>query len=434
MATGAPLVIDERVTRKVAVAALVGTALEWYDFFLFTTAAALVFNVQYFISDDPVRATIYSFGTLAVGFIARPIGALVCGTLGDKIGRRKILMVTVAGIGLVTGLIGMLPNYMSIGVAAPLMLIALRIVQGLAVGGEWSGAIVIAVEHAPAAKRARYAALPQIGSPIGTLLSSGGFFAMAYLLSKDDFDSFGWRIPFLAAIPLLLICLWIRSKLSESPEFQALIEAGETEHAPVRRTFVDSWRQIIVGMASTLLGVGGFYLVTTFVVYYGTGILGMSRELMLAATLVAAVVEIPVLLWGGRLGEKYGASKVILWGGIASALVAFPLFLAVQSEIPALVIIGTTVGVACLSLPYAVSGTALTGLFPVKTRYTGVAVASNIASVLSGFVPMAATALLAVSGNSIIPSAILLVAIAALTAVSGLLIPRLSIQTEGLKY
>ncbi|CEA09254.1 Inner membrane metabolite transport protein YhjE [Arthrobacter saudimassiliensis] len=431
-APAAPAKISEKTAGQVAFAALVGTALEWYDFFLFTTASALVFNVQYFISEDPVQATLYSFGTLAVGFVARPIGGVICGMLGDKFGRKKILMITIVGIGVVTGLIGLLPTHASIGVAAPVLLIVLRILQGLAVGGEWSGAVTIAVENAPPAKRARYAAMPQIGSPIGTLLSSGGFFLVAALISEDNFDSWGWRIPFLAAIPLLLVALWIRSRLSESPQFEALMASGETEHAPVRRTFLESWRQILIGMASTLLGVGGFYLVTTFSVYYGTSILGLPQALMLLATLVAAAVEIPILIWGGRLGEKFGASRVILWGGAAAVLAAFPVFLAVQSGEPVLVVLGVTVGVACLSLPYAVSGTALTGLFPAKTRYTGVAIASNAASVISGFVPMAATALLAAASNSIVPIALLLMVIAGFTAVSGLLIPRWSVVEKGL--
>ena len=190
-----PGVVDESVAKKVALAALVGTALEWYDFFLFTTAAALVFNAQYFVSQDPFVSAMSSFATLAVGFVARPIGGFIFGALGDKVGRKKILMVTIVGIGLVTGLIGLLPNYMTIGVAAPILLVALRILQGLAVGGEWSGAVIIAVENAPVAKRARYAALPQLGSPIGTILSSGGFFGMLYLVGQSQLRRLGLAHP-----------------------------------------------------------------------------------------------------------------------------------------------------------------------------------------------------------------------------------------------
>ncbi|ALV45207.1 MFS transporter [Arthrobacter alpinus] len=425
--------IDESVTRKVALAALVGTALEWYDFFLFTTAAALVFNAQFFVSHDPFIAAMGSFATLAVGFVARPIGGFIFGALGDKVGRKKILMVTIVGIGIVTGLIGLLPNYMSIGLAAPILLVALRIIQGLAVGGEWSGAVIIAVENAPVAKRARYAALPQIGSPIGTILSSGGFFGMLYLVGQDDFDAWGWRIPFIAAIPLLAISLWIRGRLSESPEFAALMESGETEHAPIRGVLKNSWRQILVGMCSALLGIGGFYLITSFVVFYGTKVLHLSYGLLLMGTLLAAVLEIAALVWAGRMGEKFGPSKVILWGGIASALVAVPVFLAIDSRIPALVIAGMMVGVAVLSVPYAVSGAALTSLFATKVRYTGVAITSNTAGVISGFVPLIATALVAANGNSFWPGAAILVVVSILTALSGIFLPALSIKEEGMK-
>ncbi|OOP64902.1 MFS transporter [Arthrobacter sp. SRS-W-1-2016] len=431
---GTPRTVDERVTRKVALAALVGTALEWYDFFLFTTAAALVFNAQFFVSQDPFVAAMGSFATLAVGFVARPIGGFIFGALGDKVGRKKILMVTIVGIGVVTGLIGLLPNYMTIGLAAPILLVSLRIVQGLAVGGEWSGAVIIAVENAPVAKRARYAALPQIGSPIGTILSSGGFFGMLFLVGQNSFDAWGWRIPFIAAIPLLAISMWIRSRLSESPEFEALMESGETEHAPIRGVLSNSWRQILVGMCSALLGIGGFYLITSFVVFYGTKVLKLPSELLLLGTLLAAALEIGALVWAGRMGEKFGASKVILWGGVASAIIAVPVFLAIDSRNPVLVVAGMMIGVAVLSIPYAVSGTALTALFATRVRYTGVAITSNTAGVISGFVPLIATALVAANGNSYWPGAIILLIVSVLTALSGIFLPGLSIKEEGMKH
>ncbi|MEA5455769.1 MFS transporter [Sinomonas sp. JGH33] len=432
-AAAAALPIDERVTKRVAIGALVGTALEWYDFFLFTTASAVVFNVQYFATKDAILAGIFSFATLAIGFIVRPVGGLVFGALGDKVGRKKILMITIVGIGVVTGLIGVLPNYAAIGIAAPILLILLRIVQGLAVGGEWSGAMIIAVENAPLHKRGRYAAMPQLGSPFGTILSSGGFALLGALVTKESFDAWGWRIPFLLAIPLLAVSLWIRTKLSESPEFEALMEQGETEHAPIRGVLKNSWKQIIVGMAATLLGVGGFYLVTTFVVFYGTTVLHLDRTLMLVAPLIAAVFEIPILIGGGRFAERFGASKVVIFGGVASALLAFPVFLAVQSKSPVLVVIGITVGVCALSIPYAVSGAALTALFPTRTRFTGVAISANLAGLLSGFIPLIATATLAATANSWVPSAWLLVGIALFTALAGVVLPSLSIKQAGVK-
>ena len=361
-----------------------------------------------------------------MGFAARPLGAILFGHLGDRIGRRTCLIITVALIGFVTGVIGLLPTYFSIGVAAPVLLTLLRLLQGVAVGGEWGGAVTLAVEHAPKEHRGRYAAMPQIGSPIGTLLSSGAFLAVS-LLPPESFDSWGWRLPFLAAFPLLGIALWIRRRVEESPLFEQLLREDELARSPVTDVFRRAFPQLLVGAGSTLLGVGGFYLSTTFVISYGTEYLGVDSSVLLTGTLVAAGVEIVVLLVGGRLAERYGPGRVTVAGGLVSALVAFPAFWLIDTASTTLVILGVTLAVACLSLPYAVSGALLTDLFPARLRYSGVALSANIASVISGFVPLVATALLAVSGGRSWTPALLLVVIALITAGSGALAPRLSL-------
>jgi len=214
--------VTDAEARKVAFGAFVGTALEWYDFFLYGTAASLVFNRLYFATGDPLIATLAAFASFAVGFAARPLGAVIFGHLGDRIGRRKCLLLTVTIIGIVTALIGVLPDYASIGVAAPVLLTLLRLLQGVAVGGEWGGAVTLAVEHAPPGRRGRYAAMPQIGSPVGTLLSSGAFLAVS-TLPPAAFDAWGWRIPFLAAFPLLGVALWLRRQVEESPLFEKML-------------------------------------------------------------------------------------------------------------------------------------------------------------------------------------------------------------------
>ncbi len=431
---GATLQVTDKEATKVAIAALVGTAMEWYDFFLFSAAAALIFNVHYFTSENATSAAMASFATFGVGLVARPLGGMFFGAMGDKIGRRKTLMITIVGIGAVTGLIGLLPDYAAIGIAAPILLVVLRIFQGLFVGGEWSGAMTIVVENAPLKRRARYAALPQIGSPIGTILSSGGFFLATLYFSQESFTSFGWRIPFLAAFPMLLLALYIRSRLDESPVFTEMMETGGTEAAPIRTVLKQSWKHIIVGMAAALLGVGGFYLVTAFMVYYGTSFLGYSASLMLLATIVAAIVEIPVLILGGRLAERFGASKVIIYGGILSAIVAVPAFLLVESGNDVFVVLGVTVAVATLSFPYAASGTVLTGLFPARTRYTGVGFAQNVAGMLSGFIPLLAVTVVAAAGNHWWPAAVILIFLSLFTAVAGALAPRMSVDLPGFKH
>ncbi len=419
--------------RRVAVGAFVGTALEWYDFFLYGTAASLVFNRLFFATDDAVVATLAAFASFAVGFAARPLGGIIFGHLGDRIGRRACLLITVVMIGIVTGLVGVLPDFADIGIAAPVLLTLLRLLQGVAVGGEWGGAITLAVEHAPPEKRGRYAAMPQIGSPVGTLLSSGAFLLVA-LLPPEDFDSWGWRLPFLAAFPLVAVALWLRRRVEESPLFDRLLAEDARASAPVREVITGAWRGLLVGAGSALLGVGGFYLATTFVISYATGDLGLPRPLALGATLVAAVVEIGVLILGGRLAERFGAARVTVVGGVASAVVALPMFWLLDTRNAAAVVLGVTLGVAMLSIPYAVSGDLLARLFPARLRYSGIALAANLAGIVSGFVPLVATAVLAAAGGGSWAPGLLLVGIALITVVSGMVAPRLYVPEGELSF
>ena len=415
----------------IARAAFVGTALEWYDYFLFGTAAAIVFNRLFFTSLDPTAATLAAFATFGVGFAARPLGAVLFGYIGDRVGRRPALLITIVMIGLATGLIGVLPDFGTIGLAAPIMLAILRLMQGLAVGGEWGGAMTIAVEHAPIEKRGRYAALVQVGSPVGTLMSSGAF-ALVLLMPPEVFDSWGWRLPFLAAFPLLLIALYIRLKVEESPIFNELVKLEERAKIPAIDVFRQAWGRLIVAIAAAFLGVGGFYVMTTFVISYGTTTLGMDRGLMVNATLIAAVVQIGVILVIGRISEKVGPGKMTFLGGLVTAAAAFPLFWLIDTRNPAAIILAVTAGIALLSVAYSVTGALLTELFPPNLRYSGVSLGYNLAGALSGFLPLIAVALLGVSGGASWTASLLLIVVSLITAAGGFFGERLRVKDKAI--
>lgn len=416
---------------RIARAAFVGTALEWYDYFLFGTAAAIVFNRLFFTTLDPTAATLAAFATFGVGFAARPLGAVLFGIIGDRVGRRPALLITIVMIGCATGLIGLLPDFGTIGLAAPIMLAVLRLLQGLAVGGEWGGAMTIAVEHAPIEKRGRYAALVQVGSPVGTLLSSGAF-ALVLLLPSEAFDSWGWRLPFLAAFPLLLIALYIRLKVEESPIFQELVKLEERAKIPALEVLRTAWGRLLVAVAAAFLGVGGFYVMTTFVISYGTTTLGLERGLMVNATLVAAVFQIGVVLVMGRLSERVGPGRMTLIGGLVTAAAAFPLFWLIDTRNPAAIILAVTLGIAFLSIAYAVTGALLTELFPPRLRYSGVALGYNLAGALSGFLPFIAVALQGATGGGSWTAALLLMAVSLITAAGGFFGERLRVKDKAI--
>jgi MFS family permease len=406
--------------RRVAFAAFAGTALEWYDYFLYGTAAAIVFNRLYFATHDPVVATSAAFASFAIGFVARPVGALIFGHVGDRYGRRITLLITVTGIGAVTGLIGLLPTYAEIGVAAPILLTALRILQGISLGGEWGGAVTLVIEHAPPERRGRYAALLQLGAPVATLLSAGAF-ALVSLLPDQQFDSWGWRLPFLAAIPLLGVAVYVRKRIGESPMFLDAAKTAQAIRLPLVEVARQHWPRLLIGLAASLLPVGGFYIITTFSINYGTDTLGVSRTVMLTANLVAAALEILVVVACGRATERFGAGPVCAVGGLATAAVAFPMFMLLGTTQPALVVLAVCAGVACQAVSYAVMGVLLAELFPAQVRASGVAISYNFAAAIGGLMPLAATSLLAAGGQQFVYVALLLVAVALATAGAGAL-------------
>lgn len=415
--------------RRIAFAAFVGTALEWYDYFLFGTAAALVFNRLFFTDLNPAGATLAAFATFGVGFAARPIGAVVFGWIGDRYGRRPALLTTIVMIGCATGLIGVLPDYLAVGIAAPIMLAVLRLVQGFAVGGEWGGATTIAIEHSPEKMRGRFAALVQIGSPVGTLVSSGAF-ALVLMMPPETFDAWGWRLPFLLAFPLLGIALYIRLKVEESPVFKELAAAGEQVKVPVLELFRKSGLRLLVAVAAAMLGVGGFYMMTTFVVSYGTNVLEVDRQVMVNATLIAAVLQIGVTIFAGRLAERFGPGRMTVVGGLATGIAAFPLFWLIDTESPIAITAAVSIGIALITLSYAVTGALLAELFPPRLRYSGVSLGYNLAGAISGFLPLIATALITVGDGSSWPAVLVLIGICLVTVIGGAFGERMRLRDD----
>lgn len=413
---------DLKDIRRLLTAAFSGTALEWYDYFLYGTAAALVFNRLFFPELDPTVGTLASFVTFAVGFVARPIGAAVFGHIGDRYGRKVSLIITVLMMGATTGCIGLLPTYGSIGIWAPVLLCVLRFLQGISVGGEWSGAMLLTLEHTPKEKHGSYSSIPQLGSPVGTLLSSGAF-ALVGMLPDDAFYSWGWRLPFLVAFPLLGFALYLRMHIEESPAFRAMLEDAERggpKPAPVVEAFRRTWGRMIVGIGAAFLGVGGFFLMSTFVISYGTDELGIDKQTMLNATVIGSVVEIIVLVLAGRLADRIGAWRVCALGAVLTMVVAFPAFWLVDTKETGLVYLGVSLGIGALSIPYAPIGAVVSGMFPEEFRYSAVAMSYNLAGVLSGFVPLMATSLTSAAGGASWGASLLLIAIAACTVAGSL--------------
>ncbi|MFB6962935.1 MFS transporter [Streptomyces sp. NPDC056309] len=403
--------------RRLLTAAFSGTALEWYDYFLYGTAAALVFNKLFFPELDPTVGTLASFVTFAVGFVARPIGAAIFGHIGDRYGRKVSLIITVVLMGATTGCIGLLPTYHTIGIWAPALLSVLRFLQGISVGGEWSGAMLLTLEHTPKEKHGSYSSIPQLGSPVGTLLSSGAF-ALVGLLPDGTFYSWGWRLPFLVAFPLLGIALYLRLHIEESPVFRAMLDGAERQGpkpAPLVEAFRRTWGRMIVGVGAAFLGVGGFFLMSTFIISYGTDQLGIDKQTMLNATVIGSVVEIVVLVLAGRLADRIGAWRVCALGAAVTMVVAFPAFWLVDTRQTSLVYLGVSLGIGALSIPYAPIGAVVSGMFPEEFRYSAVAMSYNLAGVLSGFVPLMATSLTSAANGASWGAALLLMAIAACT-------------------
>jgi len=420
--TGSGAAPTEQQVRKIATAAYIGTALEWYDFFLFGTTAALVFAPLFFPGDDPVLSTISAFLSFAVGFIARPVGAVVFGHVGDRYGRRVALVVTIGLMGVATTLIGALPTYAAAGIVAPILLTLLRAVQGVATGGEWGGATLLAIEYAAPRRRGFYASMVQIGSPTGTLLSTGAV-ALVTMLPQDQFLAWGWRLPYLASILLVSVALWMRWRIEETPAFRALAAASQTERAPVVEVFKAPAR-LTLGICAYLFNNAGFYIITTFMISYATRVRELPTSVILNALTIGALGQILGLVVAGRIAVRLGAPRTVIIGYVFAVLLAFPLFLAVDGGNAALIAAAYALMLGLSTIAYGPIGELLSQVFSARLQYSGLALSANISGVIAGFMPALATWVSARSGGASWGPASLLLTIAVISLVASLVARR----------
>ncbi|MGW3345049.1 MFS transporter [Nonomuraea rubra] len=393
--------------KKIVAASLIGTTIEWYDFFLYGSAAALVFNKLFFPESDPLTGTLLAFLTYAVGFVARPLGGLVFGHFGDRIGRKTLLVVSLLMMGTATFLIGCLPTYETLGPAAALVLTALRLVQGFALGGEWGGAVLIVSEHGDTARRGFWASWPQAGAPGGNLLATGVLAALAAWQSEEAFLSWGWRVPFLLSGVLVLIGLWIRLSISESPVFQ---QAPPEPRAPIVGVLRHHSKDVLVAIGARLAENISFYLLTVFVITYAKQT-GIENSTVLNAVLISSGIHfVTIPLWGA-LSDRVGRRPIYLAGAAGIGVWIFAFFPLVDTGNFLAITLAVTVGLLFHGMMYGPQAAFFSELFGTRTRYTGVSIGAQLSAIVAGaLAPIIAVALLQQFGSSVPISAYLGVA------------------------
>ena len=390
------------VLRRVIVASLIGTTIEWYDFFLYGTAAALVFNKLFFPKSDPLTGAMLAFGTYALGFVARPIGGVVFGHFGDRIGRKRLLMVSLMLMGISSTAMGFLPTYAQIGSAAPILLIALRLVQGFAVGGEWGGAILLAGEFGDENNRGARTGWPQVGVPAGNLLASAVLAAMAAFQNNHDFLAWGWRVPFLLSAVLVAIGWWVRSQLEETPAFEAaVIQAGQRSPAPALEAIRARPGGIAIGAGLRLGENISYYIITAVSITYATEVAHISRSLALNALLVAAAAECLTMPLFSALSDRIGRRGVYAIGAGGMGVWAFAFFRLLDTGATLPIVAAMVVGLILHGAMYGPQAAFIAELFPTRFRYSGASIAYQLTSVFAGsLAPIIALYLLHKTGST----------------------------------
>lgn len=416
--------MDKKLRRKVLSASLIGSSIEWFDFFLYAAVASIIFNTQFFVTDDAFLSTILAYFGLALSFFIRPLGGVIFAHIGDRVGRKKTLIITLSLMGLATAGIGLLPTYAQIGIAAPLLLLLFRLIQGLGIGGEWGGALLLATEYAPKNQRGLFGSFPQMGIPIGLVLAYGFFFLLTWAMPEEMFLAWGWRIPFIFSLLLVIVGLLIRKGLDETPAFVAMqkeaAEKNEVRRLPIIEIFKKHPKEVLITTGAKFVETGPFYIFTTFIVGYGVASLDVSFEFMMLSIMAVSVlttIMIPVM---GSLSDRVGRRKMFLIGAAAMLLYAFPYFFIVNTHEPMLVILATFIGLVVIWPPItAILGTMFSESFSKEVRYTGVTLGYQIgAAVAGGSAPLIAEFLMNQFDGSSIPVSLYIIMTAAVSLIA----------------
>jgi metabolite-proton symporter len=416
--------------RRVVMASLIGTTIEWYDFFLYGSAAALVFNKLFFPEFDPLTGTLLAFATYALGFVARPVGGIVFGHFGDRIGRKRLLMLSLVLMGVATILIGLLPTYGQIGVLAPIGLIILRLVQGFAVGGEWGGAVLMAAEHGDAARRGFWASWPQAGVPAGNLLAAAVLAIMAAAQTEAEFLDWGWRVPFILSALLVIVGWYIRDKVAESPMFEAEIEAAEVpSKVPAMEVLRERPKALVLGAGLRLGENISYYILTVFSLTYLVDVSKESRSLALNALLIGAAVQFFAIPLLALLSDRIGRRPVYALGAFGLAIWSFVMFGLLGSGDNVSIILALVVGLVLHGAMYGPQAAFITELFPTRIRYSGVSIAYQLTSIVAGSLAPIIALWLYKQYGSATPVAIYVAAACVISGISALL----ALESRGLE-
>lgn len=415
------IAVSRADVRRVVLASFVGTTIEWYDFFIYGTAAALVFDQLFFPAEDQFLSKMAALATFAIGFFARPLGGIVFGHFGDRVGRKSMLVATLSMMGVATCLIGVLPTYQTIGLAAPVILVVLRIVQGFGVGGEWGGAVLMAVEHGHDGRRGLYGSCVQMGVPAGLLLAAG-VFALFSGMPEDQFLSWGWRIPFLLGIVLLVVGMMIRVQVMESPLFTDVQKRSDVSPMPILDVFRNHHKNVLLAMGARFAENACFYLFTVYVLSFATDQLELETRDVLIGVWIASAVQLVAIPAFGILSDRIGRRPVYLSGAVFIAAFAFPFFWLIETKVIVLVWLAIVIGLVGHAAMYGPQAAFFSELFGTNVRYSGASIGYQLASPFAGGIaPMVATVLLKWSDNQSWPVSIYIIATAVITVISVLL-------------